>query len=87
MTNPELLPTIATVAASEGWTIQKHTKGVFAGLLMIGSLEAYGRFECDVDAEQFVRYQAANGSSIHQMALEAHKLPAADKAFQQYFAV
>ncbi len=75
MPDQSTLSLIATTAANEGWKFVEQTVGVFAGMIMIVSNHAQDRFECDVDAEQFVRYQAGQGSKIHQQALAAHKQP------------
>lgn len=76
MPDQSTLSLIAITAANEGWKFVEQTAGVFAGMIMIVSNHAVDRFECDVDAEQFVRLQAASGSVIHRAALAAHKLPA-----------
>jgi hypothetical protein len=61
---------------SEGWNLQPQSSGAFAGKVMIVRDASKGRFECDVDAEQYVRLKAARGSDVHRAALEAHKRPA-----------
>lgn len=76
MLDQTILSCISTTAAAEGWKFVEQSAGAFAGLIMIANDGAKNRFECDVDAEQFVRLQAASGSAIHRAALAAHKLPA-----------
>lgn len=76
MLDRTILSCISSTAATEGWRLIEQSAGAFAGLFMIGKDRSKDRFECDVDAEQYVRLQAANGSIIHRAALSAHKLPA-----------
>lgn len=76
MLDRTLLSCISSTAATEGWKFIEQRAGAFAGLFMIGKDRSKDCFECDVDAEQFVRLQAANGSVIHRAALAVHKLPA-----------
>lgn len=76
MPNIPTLLRFAATAALEGWTFIEQSRGDFAGRIMIASDSTQGRFECDVDAEQFVRIQAANGSKIHIEALSLHRQPA-----------
>lgn len=75
MPDKSTLARISATAAIEGWRLFEQTAGAFAGLFMIGKDRAKDCFECDVDAEQFVRLQAANGSQVHLAAIAAHKLP------------
>lgn len=75
MIDKSTLARITSTAASEGWRFVEQTAGAFAGLLMISMDRSKDCFECDVDAEQFVRLKAATGSHIHLAALAAHKLP------------
>jgi hypothetical protein len=75
MPDHNTLSLISLTAANEGWMLAKQTDGTFAGLIMIANDQALDRFECDVDAEQFVRHQAAQGSEIHRLALSIHKRP------------
>jgi hypothetical protein len=70
------LPNLSQTAQQEGWSLQPQHSGAFAGKVMIVRDAAKNRFECDVDAEQYVRIKAARGSVVHRVALEAHKRPA-----------
>lgn len=69
------LTSITRTAKAEGWHLKRQRAGVFAGKVMIVRDASTDRFECDVDAEQYVRYRAAHGSPMHRVALKAHRLP------------
>lgn len=75
MPDNSTLSRISITAAIEGWAFVEQTAGIFAGFFLILNNRAQNRFECDVDAEQFVRLQAAMGSEIHQQALALLKRP------------
>jgi hypothetical protein len=72
------LSSVTHVGKAEGWKLKRQPVGSFAGKVMkvmIVRDTCANRFECDVDAEQYVRYRAAHGSPMHRVALKAHRLP------------
>lgn len=75
MMKTALLSCVTRTAKAEGWNLKPQREGAFAGKVMIVRDASTNRFECDVDAEQYVRYRAAHGSPMHRVALKAHRLP------------